>query len=115
MMSLRDEWDMCLLCALVYLCLCMRFQEWSERCAANENGFSVDVASTMLHEELLLSAEAEYDAAEAAKSKKVPFLFSPLCAIFIALYVQVDNHAYGHKTQSKSYSMYFVLCVFDFC
>ena len=91
-------------------CFCAS-QEWSERSAANEDGFSVDDVSTVLHEELLLSAEAEYDAADAAKSKKVPSLFSPLCAIFIALYVQVDNHAYGHKTQSKSYSM-FLCCVF---
>ena len=87
----------------------MRFQEWSERCAANEDGFSVDVVSTMLHEELLLSAEAEYDATEAAKSKKVPLLFYLLCAFFLAPCAQADNQANGHKTHSKGYGESFAL------
>ena len=58
----------------ICVCFCAS-QEWSERSAANEEGFNVNDVSAVLHEELLLSAEAEYDAAEAAKSKKVPLPF----------------------------------------
>lgn len=90
------------------VCVCA-FQEWSERSAANEDGFSVDVVSTMLHEELLLSAEAEYDLAEAAKSKKVPILFYLLRARFLAPCAQADNQAHGHKTHNKGYGESFAL------
>ena len=42
--------------------------------------------------------------------RRCHFLFSPLCEFFIALCAQADNHAFGHRTQSKSYSM-FLCCV----
>ena len=96
------------------VCVCA-FQEWSERSAANEDGFSVDVVSTMLHEELLLSAEAEYDLAEAAKSKKVPILFYLLRARFLAPCAQADNQAHGHKTHNKGYGESFALRAKIFC